>query len=91
LVLNPLVRISVYVLKKDKKMPTALKMFFDDMPDSVAIPKEFQHKQVELILLAEDGKNLAMEWEPDFFEKTYGCITDMSREEQEPLVERESW
>jgi uncharacterized glyoxalase superfamily protein PhnB len=72
-------------------MSTALKMFFTDMPDSVQIPSEFQHKQVELILLAEDGNRSLMEWEPDFFAKTYGSVTDMKRGEQEPLVEREQW
>jgi uncharacterized glyoxalase superfamily protein PhnB len=72
-------------------MSTTLKMFFDDMPDSVPIPPEFQHKQVELILLAEDGTSVQNEWEKDFFDKTYGSVSDMRRGEQEPLVERETW
>jgi hypothetical protein len=72
-------------------MSTALKMFFDDMPDSIPVPPEFQHKQVELILLTDDGNRSQLEWEPDFFDKTYGSVSDMKRGEQEPLVEREIW
>jgi hypothetical protein len=66
-------------------------MFFDDMPESIPVPPEFQHKQVELILLTEEGNRIQLEWEPDFFDKTYGSVSDMKRGEQEPLVESETW
>lgn len=72
-------------------MTTALKMFFNDMPDSIPVPQEFQHKQVELILLTENKELKEDLWEPDFFTQTYGSIPDMQRGEQGSLPERETW
>lgn len=72
-------------------MTTALKMFFDDMPDSIAVPLEFQHRRVELILLADNESVKEDMWEPEFFTQTFGSIPDMLRGAQGSLPERETW
>lgn len=77
--------------KRGDPMTTAYKVFFEDMPDTISIPVQYQHKKVELILLTNEERNTSETWEPEFFNSTFGSIPDLQRGTQEPLTERESW
>ena len=66
-------------------MSSAYKMSFLDMPESVDVPHCLRHKKVDLIFLSEEPKD----WDPGFFDTTFGSISDMVREDSGPYEERE--
>ncbi len=70
-------------------MSVAYKMSFQDMPELVTIPTEFQHKKVEVILMTEEPR--VDQYPADFFDKCVGSVSDMEREEQGSFDERASW
>ena len=70
-------------------MSIAYKMSFQDMPELVTVPTQFQHKKVEVILMTED--NHIDKYPSDFFDRCVGSIPDLEREEQGLHEERNLW
>jgi hypothetical protein len=43
---------------------------------TIPVPKAFQNRPIEIIMLPLEVRIQNKDWPPDFFEKTAGCLSD---------------